>query len=86
MARYNQEEDVRNVMKSLKEKLRREYDRDPTITVGSAVREIWEDLDVALVGADPAYCTRRTGVMQTAIEKLGLEYILGQRASKYLRI
>jgi len=84
MARYNQEEDVRNVMTSLREKLRTEYGKDPTITVGSAVREIWDDLDVALVGADQAHYTKRIGVMQTAIERLGLEDRTDQRVYEYL--
>lgn len=84
MLKYNFEKDVQEVVRSLRCSLEKESRRDPTITIGVALDELLDDLDLALVGANREHASQRIRVMQKAIDMLGLYSIKEQKVSEYL--
>ncbi|MBW2966175.1 hypothetical protein KY342_03660 [Candidatus Woesearchaeota archaeon] len=64
--------DVRRVELATGRKLVKEIKRNPGITLGEAVHEIWEDLDVALVGAPREHAEKRISVVNEAMDRIGI--------------
>lgn len=65
-------EDLRIVRDSVISQMIREYERNQYVTVREVVRDIWEDLDVALVGTDRRHQKLRVKVMGDILKGLGI--------------
>lgn len=81
---YRFDREVGRVQESIKEGLGKEYRRNPEITIGAALSEVWADLDVALLGADPEHASRRVMVMNAAIDRLRLQGRSEEKVRRYL--
>jgi len=77
--------DVRRVKRSVLEDLGKEYKRNPSISVGEAVNEIWGDLDVALVGAGAEYSGERVRTIRDALDSPGVSESSAGRLENYLQ-
>ncbi len=71
-AKKDFEEDVKEVTPSIIKDLAKELKRNVDVTVGKALNEIMEDLDVALIGSERQYAYYRVKVVETAAQRIGL--------------
>lgn len=70
MKKLSFEQDVVQAMESIKNKMGKEYRRDKNITVEVAVKEIYDDLDVSLLGAPSSHSRERVIVVGEAMNRL----------------
>lgn len=83
MVRYDFNKDVNEAVKSVEEKLERYCRRDPCTMVGRALDEVWDRLDIALIGADRSDAAKRIEVMNVAMDRLKSKYNKKQKLSDY---
>lgn len=78
----SQRRDINAVKKSIIDKMRRKY---ADMNVGEAVHEIWEGLDIALLGANREYSSKRVRVVRTALEELSINKKIEMSVRDYLQ-
>jgi ketopantoate hydroxymethyltransferase len=61
-----------------------EYTRNPSVTVGEVIREIWSDLDVALVGMSDRHKDARVRVMQDVLRGFRISSQTPNTVEQYL--
>jgi len=66
-------EDLARVKCSILADLGRGYQEDNNVTVGQVVNDVWNDLDVSLVGCGEKHTLRRIVVVRQALTEMGLD-------------
>jgi len=76
--------ELREVMSSIYEEMKKEVHRDPRITLGEAVQNLWADLDVSLVFTGEEHQSKMVDRFRRALDMLGIAETDNAPALNYL--